>query len=353
MAVDRRRFLAGIGAALLPWPALAAPATAGRFLAARGTGRQAQVTLFDGEAGILASSSIPERGHGLAQHGRVAVLVGRRPGRFLAVIDSATGAVTTLIDAPAKRWFNGHAAFSADGSVLFTTESGPDGDGIGRWAVAEGWRRLADWPCHGVEPHELAVSPDGRWLVIANGGLRYGATGEVQGVPGANSALVWLDAGSGALIARHSLPPADADLSLRHVAVLADGAVLVGLQAYGDRTEARPLAVIGSPAAGLRRLAIQDRALHNYVGSVVAVRPGLAALSCPRGNLVLLIDPRRGTLRHQIAIADGCGLAACQGRVLATSGQGGAVWAGRNGVIDRLPPTQLPGAWDNHMLALA
>lgn len=353
MAVDRRRFLAGIGAALLPRPALAAPATTGRFLAARGSGRQAQVTLIDGEVGILASSAIPERGHGLAQHGRLAVLVGRRPGRFLAVIDSAHGAITSVIDAPAGQWFNGHAAFSADGNVLFTTQSGADGDWIGRWAARDGWQRLPDWSCHGVEPHDLALSPDGRRLVIANGGLRYGANGEVLGLPGQNSALVWLDARSGALIARHSLPPADADLSLRHLAVLPDGGVLVGLQAYGDRTEARPLAVIGSPTAGLRRLKIQDRALHNYVGSVVAVRPGLAALSCPRGNLVLLIDPRRGKLLQRIEIADGCGLAACNGLVLATSGQGGAVWAGRAGVIDRLPANQLPGAWDNHMLALA
>jgi len=352
MAVNRRRFLAGAGAALLPWPSWAAPGVGGRFLSARGSGRQAQVTLFDGETGILASTPLPERGHGLAQSGDHVVLVGRRPGAFLAVIDAGSGAVTRWIDAPTGRWFNGHAAFSADGQMLFTSESGPDGDWIGRWSVGPGWQRLSDWACHGIEPHEIAVTPDGSRLVIANGGLRYGSSGDPLSLPGTHSALVWLDAHSGALLARHSLPAHHADLSLRHLALLPDGGVLVGLQAYGGRTEARPLAVVGRPGQPLRPM-VMERQGQNYVGSVAVLRPGLAALSCPRGNQVLLIDPARGQIRRKIDITDGCGLAVRQGALLATSGQGGAVWADGSGAFDRLPAGQLPGAWDNHMLALA
>ena len=47
----------------------------------------------------------------------------RRPGRFMLIVDLATGSLRDMVNAPEGRHFYGHAAFSADGRRLFTTEN--------------------------------------------------------------------------------------------------------------------------------------------------------------------------------------------------------------------------------------
>lgn len=68
--------------------------------------------------------------------------------------------------------FNGHGAFSLDGSLLMTCEVVSDtSEGrIGLWDT-DTYTRLTDWPSYGIGPHDIKVLPDGR-LAAANGGIR-------------------------------------------------------------------------------------------------------------------------------------------------------------------------------------
>src|SRR5262245_48284148 len=128
MAIDRRLFLAGSGAALLagalrPARANAAP----RYISAAATlnGRQALVALSDaGE--VLYDLDLLDRGHGLAARPGAsdAVCFGRRPGTFALVFDLATGdEIATITPPRADRHFSGHGVYSPDGRFLLLTEN--------------------------------------------------------------------------------------------------------------------------------------------------------------------------------------------------------------------------------------
>ena len=97
MAIDRRFFLAGAGAALLAGttrPAFAAARP--RYLSAAATldGRQVAVALAD-DGAALYDLDLSDRGHGLALRpgSPEAVCFGRRPGAFALVFDLAAGDV--------------------------------------------------------------------------------------------------------------------------------------------------------------------------------------------------------------------------------------------------------------------
>jgi hypothetical protein len=77
-----------------------------------------------------------------------------------------------VLHAGPDRHFYGHAAFSRDGRVLFTSENDiPRGRGVVAVRDADDLRVLAEIPSFGVGPHELVALPDGHTLAIANGGL--------------------------------------------------------------------------------------------------------------------------------------------------------------------------------------
>ena len=98
-----------------------------------------------------------------------AVAFARRPGTFALVINCFTGSVQHQLTPPEGRQFNGHGAYSLDGSLLMTSEVVADtSEGrIGLWDTAR-YTRLTDWPSHGIGPHEIKRLPDGR-LAVANG----------------------------------------------------------------------------------------------------------------------------------------------------------------------------------------
>jgi len=64
-------------------------------------------------------------------------------------------------------------AFARDGRTLFATETAIEtGDGVlGIYDAAADYRRRGEVPTHGLDPHEVRLMPDGRTLVIANGGI--------------------------------------------------------------------------------------------------------------------------------------------------------------------------------------
>ena len=86
------------------------------------------------------------------------------------MIDCVTGAELARLTPPEGRQFNGHGAFSADGTRLYTSEVVAEGSAgrVGVWDVRAGYQRIGEWDSRGIGPHELRLLPDGNLAFAAS-----------------------------------------------------------------------------------------------------------------------------------------------------------------------------------------
>lgn len=357
--IGRRSALGLIGlAATRPGAAHGGPAFLSAAADAEGGWR---AVAFGLDGGLRFDLPLPARGHGaaLAPGGEAVVLFARRPGEFALVLDPATGHGRARIGRATERWFCGHGAFSADGALLYATEIDAAGDGVvGVYAARRGFARIGEFATGGADPHDIRLTPDGRRLWVANGGIR--ADPRMPRVrldlDGFESSLVLLDAAGGRLLARHRLAEEEALLSLRHLAIGADGEVFVAMQHEGPRRERPPLvaATKDGALAALEAAPELWRILDNYIGSAAAAQDGeLVAVTSPRGGAGLLIEARTRRVRARFAMPDGCGVAAAPDGFVVTSGLGDAAVVHAHGARTELVGGQFARLrWDNHLVPL-
>lgn len=373
--MDRRRFLASslaclVGAGALV-PAAAAPRSQLRLLGARDdpNGRS-YATAFDLDGRPSIDIPTPGRGHGAAfdpVRGEAAVF-SRRPGTWMAIIDTRDGRLVRELSAASGRSFNGHGCFCA--GRLFVSETlehcamvtAPVTQGlIGVYDPDDAYRRIGEFRSHGLDPHDIRAADD-RTLVVANGGLLFDrdAPRVKLNVATMDPSLAYFDARDGLLIAQHRLAAPHQQLSIRHLAVAGDGTVAIAMQFEGPSTLRPPLiALHRSRHAALTLVELPDpllASLRNYCGSAaVDARGRVLAVSSPRGGLTALIDIAGGKCTGTITLADGCGLAASggPGAFILSSGLGGVIAYGADGVQRALPGELLANSrWDNHLVTL-
>ncbi|WP_142850113.1 DUF1513 domain-containing protein [Telmatospirillum sp. J64-1] len=365
MVIDRRRFLVLAAAAGLPLKGAHA-AEGPVFLSARSDAAGQHVfAAFDHQGAKVFEIDLPGRGHGIAlsPDKSIAVMMARRPGSFAVAAHLPSGRELGWLTAPPDRHFHGHAAFSGDGRLLFTSENDFENDGrgvIGIWDSAT-WRRVGEIPSYGIEPHDIRMRPDGRTLVVANGGIRtHPGYGRAKlNIEDMDSSLVHLDSRTGALLGQWRLDESLRLLSMRHLALFGQDGVALACQHQGGEDEAVPL--VGFQH-GSGALALVDQPADwagqtaNYAGSICVDRSGrLAAASCPRGNRVGFWDTASKRFLGSVKIPDGCGVAAGAGagEIVMSSGLGGAWTWSESGETAELPGRYLrSGRWDNHLLAL-
>ncbi|MCK0317313.1 DUF1513 domain-containing protein, partial [Salmonella sp. 15E65] len=84
----------------------------------------------------------------------------------------------------------------------------------------------------GIGPHEVVLMPDGKTLCVANGGiLTHPDYGKLElNLDTMRPSLAYIDAASGELLEKVELEPALHRLSIRHLALAADGCVWFGCQ---------------------------------------------------------------------------------------------------------------------------
>lgn len=368
MTTDRRHFLTLVASAALALVARQARADAPRTIwlsANADAARQYALGAFDEDGRRLFELDLPGRGHGItvAPDRRSCVAMARRPGTFAAVVDLHSGKALRWLESPSNRHFHGHGAFSDDGRTFFTSENDfAAGRGvIGVWDAADGFRRTGELDAHGIEPHDIRLMPDGRTLVVANGGIR---TQPDRGRARLNlddmdSSLVHIDVRSGALIGQWRLAPNLQLLSIRHISVNGQGEVAIGLQ---HQTEDENVPIVGLHRPG-REIALLEMppalsaGLHNYCGSVAMDSTGsVFAASCPKGNTVTLWEAATGRFVGAVKVPDGCGVAAgtAPGSLVMTSGRGGAwLWQRRDGSTVSLGGDYLnTRRWDNHAVSV-
>ena len=325
----------------------------GRFLA----------SVFDESGRIHHDVLLPGRGHGFAVHpstGHV-VVFSRRPGDWALVVDPATGAVPGQLSAAEGRHFYGHGAFSPDGALLYTTENGfEDGRGIvGVWDIARDWRRVREWPSHGVGPHEVRVLGGGASLAVANSGIRtHPDTGRAKlNLETMISSLALLDATDGRLVRAASFGEPLRRLSIRHLDIDRDSRIVVAMQHEGSRRDRVPLVALERDARLVPAYAPAEvsRRMRQYAGSVCFDASGrYVAVSHPHEGIVSLWASRSARWLALTELPDTCGIAA-------GAGAGVFIATGADGQIARIDAREGTSTvlarsegshWDNHLLAL-
>lgn len=356
--IERRAFLAG-ALSLASVTALSRKGAARDALspafaaAAKLPGEGYAILILAADGTLLREVPLSARGHDIAldkANGR-AVAFARRPGTFAVAFDLPGARAPAIFHAMDGRHFYGHGCFSRDGRLLYVSENDiAAGRGvIGIYDVEAGYKRRGEMPSHGVGPHEIILLADGRTLGVANGGIDTvpEAGRAMLDLDGMRPNLAFVDAGSGALVARHELSSDLNRLSIRHIAADADGAVWFGGQWEGDLMETPELVGRASRDRDIRLIEPDvplGLDLKGYIGSIAASGDGrIVAASAPKAGRILYIASATGEVVGEGALADGCGIAGeTDGRFAVTSGLG---------VFRRESPVAAPRLFDERTLA--
>jgi uncharacterized protein len=369
MAIDRRRFLLGSGAALLAAKGRPSFAVAARseetYFSGRADGDgNHQVVAFDGGGDILLDCALPARCHAIAVRpdGAQCVAVARRPGAFAVVIDLVNRTVLHELAATPGRTFAGHAVFSADGRWLLLTEDDAELEEgfVSVREVDHAYRAVRSFRTHGIGPHELLWSADAHTIAVANGGILINPdSGRAPlNIESMQPSLALIDAADGSLRRAAQLPAELHQLSIRHLAALSGRRLAFGMQYQGPLVDDVALVGILAPDGAVQLLEMPAKfgsRVRQYIGSVAADASGRwLAASAPRGNVVLFWDAEAGVFAGGIDIADGCGVSrtSLAGEFLLTSGAGVVerVTCGGPFRTQRMESTALAdGQWDNHV----
>ena len=285
-----------------------------------------------------------------------AVIMSRRPGINLYVINMLEGTLDTLVEAGEDFHFYGHGVFSQDGTRFYATANHyPSGAGYIRvYAADENYRHLQDLPVAGMDPHELRLHPDGERLVVALGGIKtHPDYGRIKlNLESMQPALVVMDRHSGAILQR--CEPSHHQLSCHHLDISRDGIVIAGYQFEGPQWETPPLiARLDTSTGEFSEIALpgpDQASLGNYTASVAISRHSpVAAITAPRGDCVLLLDYRSAEPLHIVPLADPGGvLAERDGSFIVSSGAGGVYRVEATGSEPQLL-VQHALHWDNHL----
>ena len=349
---DRRTLLKGLAAAaILPVRGWAAVGQPDWVAAAKLADGSHALHGIDASGAITFAVALPDRGHAAAAHPYRAEVVGfaRRPGTFGLVIDCRDGRVIRRLTPPQGRQFNGHGAFSADGTRLYTSEVVAEGSAgrVGVWDVRAGYQRVGEWDSRGIGPHELRLLPDGN-LVIANGGIETDPTDRAPlNLDRMQPNLTILDP-EGVEVSSRAFGPDLAQNSIRHLALLPDG-VAFAMQWQGDPGDGVPLLGIAQTGAGLTAHpapAAETYAMKGYAGSIAAAG-GMIAMTSPVGGIAMIHDVQ-GAHLASLHRADICGAAARDDASFALTDGGGAIWAADPDGLKLL--ARHPLAWDNHLV---
>jgi hypothetical protein len=259
---------------------------------------------------------VPTRAHAvLPSTGGDLVAVARRPGAWIVRWRPGRPASSARWQwSEPDRSFNGHVVHDGAGVLVCTEADAASGAGL---------LVRRERPTHGIDPHAVLRLPEGGWLV-ANGGVpTQPESGRTRrNLATMDSSLAQLDA-RGELKGTWRLP--DRRLSLRHLALHADGTVGVAMQAEHDDPVSRSDAPLLALWDGQTLRTAEAAPLEGYAGDIVA-RPGGFVLAATRAGVAVQYD-LQGHIVAQHSVTEAC--------ALAPEGASGWLAAGRQAVLQR------------------
>lgn len=356
LLIDRRSFIKAAGApflaSLAPSSLFALERTDAVFASGfRGRDGGYGVATLSEAGEIIHKIALPARAHGMASSRATGMTVAfaRRPGTFFVAFDPHGRKAPVVMNTPESRHFYGHGHFSPDGTILYASENDFDGNRgvIGLYDARDGFHRIGEYDAYGIGTHDMTVSADGSMIVIANGGIEthpdFGRT--KLNLDRMEPSLVLLDATSGSLIQKHTLPEKLKQLSTRHVDLGNDGRIWFACQYEGPRNDLPPLAGYFSKGNDLNFVELADETttrLANYVGAIGVNREaGLVGLTSPNGNAFVTLNETDGAVLSQLTLREAAGVAASQRGVIASSYDG--EFAGKTSAV----------SWDQHIARIS
>lgn len=316
------------------------------------------------EQQTLAKQTSSFRGHGVSQHPlhpSHVIMYGRRPGNMAIVTDVLQNRMVNSFKIAKNRFFYGHGCFSADGKTLFTTE-GDSTTGEGKIGIRDSisYQQLGEFETSGIGPHDMTIMPDGKTLVVANGGiLTRPETGRKKlNLPEMISNLTYIDTFTGKKIDEFRVPEPKA--SIRHLDIAKDGTVAIAMQVQRTAMKSEdtvPLGAIHKPGKEIHLLTDPERlimGMNDYMGSVaINEKTRVAGFTSPRGNLVGFwnIDNYQFVGYHQLH--DVCGIAVNSKNNFMISNSFGEVRELTGSTLKEDKSRRVVhvnSSWDNHML---
>jgi uncharacterized protein len=240
-----------------------------------------QVDLGSGEVGLTYTAFLP---HGIAvdplDPGRLVTFQKIGPG--CCEIDLRTKQVTRVIAPKDGRWFYGHGAFSADGKLLYSTETiNSEERGVIGVRDATTLQYLGEFPTYGENPHDCHLIENGKVLLVTNGG---GALDTPM-----RPCVTWVEIDSQRLLDKREL--ASERFNTGHLCLSpSEGLIVVSaprkgltekdLGAVSIRRSDAALRTMGEPAD------ITARMLGEALSVAIHEPSGTAAVTHPGGNMV-------------------------------------------------------------------
>lgn len=335
--LDRRLLLkaAGMGfAAMLSQRAAEATERTDALFASAFMGRDGRYgfALLTERGEFIWQTRLPDRGHDavVSPDRRTLVVFARRPGTFAMAIDLGLRTRPVVFSTPADRHFYGHGTFSDDGRLLYTTENDFDKARgvIGIYDATNSFSRIGELASFGVGPHEIVLMPDGKTLVVANGGIEtHPDFGRAKlNLADMRPSLALVDSTSGHLIEIFELPNSLHQLSVRHMDVTANGKILFGCQDEGHQSGERSLIGWADRDQGLSFYTVPAQTIagfRRYIGSVcLSSDDSVFAVSSPKGNIYALFSTETGNLLDSRKLEGVCGLARSGNDFFASSAYG-------------------------------
>ena len=193
----------------------------------------------------------------------------------------------------------------------------------------------------------MTVSDDGRYLVVANGGIEthpdFGRT--KLNLDGMKPSLTLIETATGSLIEKHELSTRFAQVSTRHVDIDASGRIWFACQYEGPRNDLPPLVGYFAKGEDLRLVDLPEdttRKLGNYVGAIaVNRRDRHVGITSPIGGSAVTLDADSGAVLRVESVAEAAGIA--------PAAEGFAVSSYRGDFKGRRSPV----AWDQHIVRIA
>lgn len=359
--INRRQFSLLVGCGLFA-PQLFASKQHLFASAARNSSGDFELIVVDNAGAVTLQHPLPARSHHVELHPHKPILavVGRRPEQFIDLVDLQSGQLIKRVKTEAGYHFYGHAIFSPDGRYLISTEN-QISSGQGQITFRDSRRDFAvvrQFSSAGIGPHELKMMPDGKTLVVANGGiLTHPDRGrEKLNLESMQPSLAYINSASGELVEQAYLPEKLHQLSIRHIDINSEGTVAIALQYQGEKSDDVPLVAFHNRGQQIKPVRAPDHinhAMKQYCGSVRFDKSGeIVAISSPRGNLVTFWKAN-GEFISSVRATDGCGLAATDmaGSFLISTGRGRCYrYNVQTDKRTKLPMNGSPQInWDNHL----
>lgn len=196
-------------------------------------GPMTMLTRLGGKEESVRRVIYPIQGHGLCLNadGRTGFFAANKHAdNNMVAFDTDSLEPVKVVPVHRKGWYGGgHAVYSRDGANLFISERSPERpfsgklkDHFGGITVrdASTYKVVSAFSCHGIAPHEIKLTADDRYLLVANyGSTRPNGTGNKNSLPEIiEPSITILEADSGRLVDK--VVGSRKDTEIRHLSAV-------------------------------------------------------------------------------------------------------------------------------------